>query len=597
MTISKKSFIRGVNIGGWLVLERYITPYMFALTDCHVKGDFCWFQDQISAPPANSKEHQYCDMYLCQFLLDRDDQFVAVDEYTLASQFKSKVVAREYLTYHWDNFVLKEDIFALKEAGVTHVRVPVPHWMMGDIREDEPWVDGQWPYFLRLVSWCREYGIEVWVDIHTAPGSQNGFDNSGILLDDAPTCRHWTSNLANVERSLKAVRDIAEAVTSYNIRDVVTGFGVLNEPFADCDVMVVKEFYDNALEIVRKSMGHNTSVYIGDMFNATKWNDGWWTDEDVFANTFLDSHYYHVFDENDRKLSPKQHIALVCGKDARATESCCYQDAPKNTEPSRGISRIIGEWSAAYDSEPEFRMHEIMNQIREKQGETSNFKLSNQDRLQSKNRWEFMRNFVEAQMVVYESPDSEGFVGLSRGWFYWTLKMEFAALGEWDFLRGLKEHWIPKLPTPNESSESIFGSCREIAKKTEDYKDVAVEFPDPETTSGLWSGPPIDDDFVLSHAGEFYVKKDGASTESKTTTVKPTTKDETEFTPRAPSKEGNVAKTSKVSNGTEDRAKAKNAEKGGPAWFPMFCVAFFAWGIWKVFLKDGNRGVGSRRQY
>lgn len=293
----KTNFFRGVNIGGWLLLERFITPYMFALTDCHIKGDFCWFPNQISAPPVDSKHHEYCDMFHCEFLLDDDKKdFAAVDEYTLVSQFShnsNKALAREYLSYHYDNFVTKKDVETLQDAGVTHVRVPIPHWIMGDILEDEPWVDGQWLYFVRFVGWCREFGIEVWPDIHTAPGSQNGFDNSGQLLNDAPTCRHWSSSPDNVKRSLQAVKDVATAVVRDNLGDVVTGFGVLNEPFADCDVSVVKQFYNDALKAARNTMGRNTSVYIGDMFNATEWNNGWWTDEDEFTHTFLDSHYYH----------------------------------------------------------------------------------------------------------------------------------------------------------------------------------------------------------------------------------------------------------------------------------------------------------------
>lgn len=300
-TITKKRhpFIRGVNIGGWLLLERFVTPYMFALTDCHVRGDFCWFPGQISAPPVDSTEHEYCDMFQCNFLLDeKNEDFVAADEYTLASQFSQKAVARQYLSYHYDNFVKKQDIETLKQVGVTHVRVPMPHWIMGDILEDEPWVDGQWLYFVRLVGWCREYGIQVWPDIHSAPGSQNGFDNAGRSLPDAPTCKHWSSSTENVERSLKAVKDIARAIVRDNLEDVVTGFGVLNEPFSDCDMTVVKQFYNDALKTVRTIMGNDTAVSIGDMFNATRWNNGWWTDEDEFYNTYLDSHYYHGTYEN-----------------------------------------------------------------------------------------------------------------------------------------------------------------------------------------------------------------------------------------------------------------------------------------------------------
>ena len=586
---ARNAFIRGVNIGGWLLLEPFITPYMFALTDCHVQGNFCFFPKQISAPRVGSSEHEYCDMYQCHFLLGDDGEFVAKDEYTLASQFDHKSVARTYLSYHWDNFVTKKDVELLNDAGVTHVRVPMPHWIMGDIHNDEPWVDGQWLYFVRFVGWCRELGIQVWPDIHTAPGSQNGFDNSGQLLDDAPTCRHWSSSPENVKRSLRAVKDISEAVVRDNLEDVVTGFGVLNEPFSDCDVKVVKQFYNEALMVVRNTIGEDTAVYIGDMFNATEWNNGWWIDEDAFSNTFLDSHYYHCFDGNDRKLSPKQHIALVCGKDTRATQSCCYQDTPKNTIPSRGISRLVGEWSAAYDSEPEYRMNDIMNEIRKKKGDTANFDLPS-NRTLNKERHSFLKQFVQAQMVSYESAGKDQSVGISHGWFFWTLKMEFGSLGEWDFLRGYQEGWIPTLPRPTESSESLFGSCHDIAEDTRDDSTVVNEYPNPATHPGLWSGPSVDDDFVLSHAGSL-----GRTSNTKVDTSRPSedyrTSSATKAVPHAPS-----SSTSSKATTASDTMDVE-PQRQALAWFPLFCVVFFVYGVWKVFLGGNVSHVQNRRQY
>jgi glucan 1,3-beta-glucosidase len=277
-------------------MERFITPYMFAITSCHLQGDFCWYPGQLSAPPTESPHHKYCNLYHCEpHIMDSaiGGKDFPIDEYSLSKSFPSRALAREYFTYHWDNFVTKQDVKKMKDAGVTHIRVPLPHWIMGDIQEDEPWIDGQWLYFVRFVGWCREYGMEVWPDIHTAPGSQNGFDNSGQLLPGGPTCQNWSGSEENVKRSLKAVKDITKAIMRDNLEDVVTGFGVLNEPFQDCDINVVKSFYNEALNTVRNVMGEDTSVFIGDMFNATMWNNGWWADEEHYSNTYLDSHYYH----------------------------------------------------------------------------------------------------------------------------------------------------------------------------------------------------------------------------------------------------------------------------------------------------------------
>eukprot|EP00560_Eucampia_antarctica_P002700 CAMPEP_0197834178 /NCGR_PEP_ID=MMETSP1437-20131217/21427_1 /TAXON_ID=49252 ORGANISM="Eucampia antarctica, Strain CCMP1452" /NCGR_SAMPLE_ID=MMETSP1437 /ASSEMBLY_ACC=CAM_ASM_001096 /LENGTH=524 /DNA_ID=CAMNT_0043438673 /DNA_START=74 /DNA_END=1646 /DNA_ORIENTATION=- len=484
----------GVNLGGWLVLERFITPYFFALTTCHLEGDYRFYEGQIDAPPVDSSDYKKMNSKECQPVLP-----YPVDEWTLTSAFANKEVAKRWLEFHWDNFVKRKDISDLKASGVTHIRVPLGHWIMGDIRDDEPWINGGWEYFVRLVEWCREDGIQVWPDIHTAPGSQNGFDNSGQLLP-SPTCQNWSGSTENVERSLKVVRDVTQAVKDNGMEDVVTGFGILNEPFVDCDVKVVKDFDNKALLIVRENLGEDAAVYIGDVFNSTLWNDGWWTDETDHANTFLDSHYYHVFAGRPRHLSPKQHIALVCQHNYHDTVACCYSDHDSdasegairkktNTKPSHGISRMIGEWSASFDTLVSDKLDQVMA------GVANNNVAIDFDREIGAKRQQFLSNFVKSQMVTYEAAH----VGVSRAWFYWTMKMEGGAFAEWDFLRGIREGWIPKIPAPNVASTDLYGSCYDILSQTEDDMDIVHEFPAPTADNNNWQGIEITDDVVVSH--------------------------------------------------------------------------------------------------
>jgi glucan 1,3-beta-glucosidase len=58
-------WIRGVNLGGWFVLERFINPYFFALTDCHIKGDFRFFPQQIDAPPPTDPNYKLMNSKEC----------------------------------------------------------------------------------------------------------------------------------------------------------------------------------------------------------------------------------------------------------------------------------------------------------------------------------------------------------------------------------------------------------------------------------------------------------------------------------------------------------------------------------------------------
>jgi glucan 1,3-beta-glucosidase len=211
--------------------------------------------------------------------------------YTMLGAFHDKLTAKRWLEHHWEHFVTISDVKTLYEAGVTHVRVPLPFWIRGDIQDDEPWVDGGWLYFVRFVSWCRQYNIQVWPDIHTAPSSQNGFDNSGQLLP-GPTCSNWGNSDEHIERTLKAVQDISQAIMDDGLGDVVTGFGTLNEPFVDCSDQVLRDYNEKALKILRTVMGPKINVYVGDLFNSTRFADGWWTEKE-YQNTYLDSHYYH----------------------------------------------------------------------------------------------------------------------------------------------------------------------------------------------------------------------------------------------------------------------------------------------------------------
>ena len=180
--------IRGVNLGGWLVLEKWIKPSLFA--------DWDPFDDD--APK---------------------------DEWTLCETL-GREKCTERLSKHWDEWVTEEDVENLAQAGITHFRVPVGYWITGDVRGDEPYAtEGQWRYFVRMANWAKERGIQVWLDMHAAPGSQNGFDNSGHLGNAT-----WDSSMENVNRTLEAIQWLAEKSNEAGLRDVVTGFGLLNEP-------------------------------------------------------------------------------------------------------------------------------------------------------------------------------------------------------------------------------------------------------------------------------------------------------------------------------------------------------------------------------
>jgi len=490
-------FIRGVNLGGWLMLERYITPYTFAITDCHLSEETqCWYPGQIDAPPKDDPTYHLCtlnvtkpgskdtsqketaeleDMYaiegdevnelssdittnltthntqpnnnntiatskhnqtFCKPVLSKNVfgyLDYPLDEWHLGLAFQDHPEAgAAWFNSHFEHFLTKQDLLDIKAAGITHLRVPLPHWIMGDIHDNEPWIQAdRWRYFLRLCDWVREIGgLELWPNIHTAPGSQNGFDNSGVQ-NTVKTCGGWVDDPHNVQRSLDVLLEVSVALKEADVLDVVTGFGLLNEPFGDCNKHVYRKFLEDGITIIRRMLGDEIHIFMSDLFQASLFNDGiFGRNPHFFNNTFLDSHYYNIFAPTVRTFSPQEHVEHVCHPDeGENVLDCCYADTPANTVPIvDGTKRIVTEFTGAFDAMPGEVLKVIMKGIHE------HGTAPLMDRQLSDERKSFLTKFIEAQLVTFEAADVQG---LAYGWFYWNFKTEGGAYIEWDFCKSL----------------------------------------------------------------------------------------------------------------------------------------------------------------
>lgn len=400
--------IRGVNLGGWLLLERYITPYLFAITSCDITGNFHSYPGQLGVPK-NTQYHDFSKTESSSSSFEYDpiinntiwDDMECKpilpyphNEYTLLSKFESnRNIGREYLRRHWMNFITKDDIIKLKTVGgINTLRVPLGHWILGDIliverQIVEPYVDGQWQYFVELCRWCREIGgIEVWPVISTTPGTEEE-EGSSNSIDG------WFNNPKNIERSLHTIKILINAIKRDGLEDVITSVGPLyvnneinsygNNKEKEQKKIIIRKFYDDALTIVRRALP-KMGVFISDFSSnnnaVSSWNnEGYWIDEKTYSNTYLESYYSHVLSSSSsassyslRDLSPRQHIAYICRNTTRDIKSCCYEDYNNNQEQqktkntivsSKGIQRIIGQWNVGYDILPLYKITKIMNNI------------------------------------------------------------------------------------------------------------------------------------------------------------------------------------------------------------------------------------------
>jgi glucan 1,3-beta-glucosidase len=84
-------------------------------------------------------------------------------------------------------------------------------------------------YILRLLGWARKYGMRVNLDLHTIPGSQNGYNHSG-RVGGTINFLFGIMGIANAQRTLGYIRIITEFISQPEWQAVVPMFGVVNEP-------------------------------------------------------------------------------------------------------------------------------------------------------------------------------------------------------------------------------------------------------------------------------------------------------------------------------------------------------------------------------
>jgi len=173
------------------------------------------------------------------------------------------------------------------------------------------------------------------------------------------------------------------------------------------------------------------------------------------------------------------------------------------------------------------------------------------------------------------------------------------AFAEWDFLRGVREEWIPHLAARNVSSASVYGTCEDILRQTRDDDSIVHEYPDPKHTT-TWKGPSLDDDLVTSH-GDSLKEEEGNDDDDTVYTLQPETKEEnkestTEEDDNAMDDDDDKVPSTNPTDddGKEVPKKENTKKKGGHGFVTLVFVVFFAYGIKRVFFssEDHRRGLG-----
>ncbi|NLF01510.1 MAG: cellulase family glycosylhydrolase [Anaerolineales bacterium] len=346
--------IRGVNTGNWMVLEKWMYPDLFAGTE-------------------------------------------AEDEDDLARMLPREQL-KERLDAHRASYITAEDFRTMASWGLNTVRVPVPHFIFDDCP----------PYYGCIgtlddaFEWAQAAGLKILIDLHTAPDSQNGFDNGGIT----GVCK-WHKKPENIERTIAVLERMAQR---YKDHPALYGIQFLNEPISPemferiiaggryhprdperaagsegVPLEVLYDFYTRAYGRLRRHLDENVALVFHDGFRLKAWKDFMRGPE--YRNVVLDTHIY---------LGMMGPPNADQGFDLHGfMERALVQSAADIAEMRAFFPVVVGEWSVMH------RPGSMGTPLQERAA---------------------IRAMGAAQLYTWEQVD---------GWFFWSYRVKSGAPG-WD---------------------------------------------------------------------------------------------------------------------------------------------------------------------
>lgn len=399
--------IRGINLGGWLSIEPFITPSLFS------------------------------------GFTTRDG---VVDEWTL-SQTLGPMKAKSTIEKHYSSWVQESTFADIQAAGFDHIRIPFSYWAVTTYPGDPYVPQVSWRYLLRAIEWARKYGLRINLDLHGAPGSQNGWNHSGH--QGLIGWLNGTDGTLNGQRTIDIHKQLSTFFTQPRYRNIITMYGLVNEPrMVELDPPTVMKWTQDTYNAVRAN-NYTGIVIFGDGFMGL---DNWQGKLQGNPGLLLDVHQYVIFNTAQIVLNHHDKINFACGGwTAQALRS-------SNTATGFGPT-LCGEWSQADTDCAQYlnnvgvgsRWEGTLNMISTPGGNSDGSVLNptcptkNNPRCSCQNanaapssysdeykQWLLM--FAEAQMHSFEQ---------GWGWFYWTWKTESAA--QWSYKDALAAGFMPKL--------------------------------------------------------------------------------------------------------------------------------------------------------
>jgi len=371
--------LRGVNLGNWLSLEKWMQPELFDGVD----GE---------------------------------------DELDFFTQLPPKEAVRR-LREHYETYISEKDFIFMAGAGVNLLRIPIPYYIYGE--EGRP---ASIDILDRAFGWAEKYGIKILVDLHSVRGGQNGFDNSGAC----GLCT-WHKHPDYVEETLHLLEKLAKR---YGHRPAFFGICPVNEPAADhimaLNAMLfrdrypdrvtqseavpddfLKQFYLDVYRRVKPLISEDAIIVLSDQFDLSRWED--FMPREEFPGVWLDAHKYLTFSEGMLEDGGVSSYGDTAGQGRSGLIMENYLKLirevflPDILRAARKHPVMVGEWSLVQN------MEDIKNAATAEEAR------------------KLYRQLADAHLDAWEQVE---------GGIYWSYRVTDTRPEAWNFTSCIKNGWL-----------------------------------------------------------------------------------------------------------------------------------------------------------
>lgn len=276
----------GVNLAGWLTLEPWVTPSLFA-------------------------------------------QSGTTDAIALANKLGNKSYL-QLAEHHRSTFITEADFAQIASRGYNAVRLEVPWYVFGPKGPLPGFHHGCLEYVDAAFEWAQAAGLSILIDISLAPGAKMSEDGLTQHLDFTPARR-------------SALLDVVAGLASrYAGRDEFLGIEPIDEPQVQVrrglsltegiPLHSLRNLYRDAYDVVRDVAGSKPYVVLSDGGQPGAWRR--FMASNRYERVWLDHHLCRV-GASDVPVGP--------GVAKRTGSLCAKQLAQAATS---GLPVMVGEWCA-----------------------------------------------------------------------------------------------------------------------------------------------------------------------------------------------------------------------------------------------------------